>query len=152
MENNEKQLGKWEIKLENWRWHRWHGASGDGQHRWKESQCWVVLKRMEPVMGGREGLTVGWVVEKTEKAWDDKERQCIESRDRECANKCKIFFHYFKCKIKYFTQIYLDSFNFLKIFYFWLNILLQTNIIKCENIFLKIFYIKINRALITMGL
>ena len=52
-------------------------------------------------MGGREGLTVGWVVEKIEKARDDKERQCIESRDRESANKCKIFFHYFKCKIFY---------------------------------------------------
>ena len=60
----------------------------------------MVPKRVEPVMDGREGLTVGWVVEKIEKARDDKERQCIESRDRESANKCKIFFHYFKCKIK----------------------------------------------------
>ena len=30
MENNEKKSGKWEIKLENWRWHRWHGA-GEGE-------------------------------------------------------------------------------------------------------------------------
>ena len=60
----------------------------------------MVLKRMEPVMGGREGLTVGWVVEKIEKARDDKERQCIESWDTEC-NKCIIFYQYFKCKIFY---------------------------------------------------
>ena len=71
----------WELKVASMTWSQW----------W-----WVVPKRVEPVMDGREGLTVGWVVEKTEKAWDDKERQCIESRDRESANKCKIFFHYFK--------------------------------------------------------
>ena len=51
-------------------------------------------------MGGREGLTVGWVMEKTEKAWDNRKAVYWESGHRQC-NKCKIFYQYFNCKIFY---------------------------------------------------
>ena len=69
----------------------------------------MVLKRMEPVMGGREGLTVGWVVEKIEKARDDKERQCIESWDTKSATNVKYFTNI--SSVKYFTQICLGWFH-----------------------------------------
>ena len=76
MENNDKKSGKWEIELENWRWHRWGGV-GDGWCWRRENWLWVVPKRVELVLGEREGLVVDWVVDRTKKAWDEKERQCI---------------------------------------------------------------------------
>ena len=56
-----------------------------------------MLKKVEPVVGGREGLMVDWVCGcKIERAWEGERGRCVYWEDWEC--RCKIFYQYFKCK------------------------------------------------------
>ena len=117
-------------ELENW-WWCWRRGAGDGWQQWKESRWWVVpnrvelwwvvLKRVEPVMGGREELMVDWVVERNMRK-RKSEREVVH-RDWESSINVKYFTNI--SSVKYFTQIGLSWLGWLKIFFFWQNILLQ---------------------------
>ena len=94
------------------------------RHSCWEHWCWEsksqgTTREGRAVMGGREGLKVGWVVERNWKS--------VRARERLIGTEIYINVKYFTniSSVKHFTLICLGCIVCLKIFYLWQNVLLQ---------------------------